>query len=281
MIVTLKKAQSRLNIIQVYAKSDKELKQFYIELQQALEVIKSRDVTMIMGDLNLKSVEEVKVILLETLDWAPQSPADNQHKVIRNQIDYLLICKRYRNSIKSVKSYPGADVGSDHNSVVGRFRINLKKLVAKTKVEGIQVFRLRDPSTKERVTLISVSYHLLKSKEELNKIEIITTEDANRKWHMLKDALISTCETTLTLKLIKNKNEWMTDEILHLMEARRSYKTKDKNKYNIIHTEMRRNIRDAKEIWYSDKCEEIEQLVEKHDNLNPHKRIIKEDNRRR
>ncbi|XP_072395061.1 uncharacterized protein [Diabrotica undecimpunctata] len=147
-------------------------------------------------------------------------PADNQHNVIRNQIDFLLICKRYQNSIKSVKSYPGADVRSDHNPVVGRFKINLKKLVAKTKVERIQVSRLRDPSTKEQVTI--------KIKEELTKIEIIPTEDANWKWHMLKDALVRSCKTTLTPKLIKNKNEWMTDEILDLMEARRSYKTKDK-----------------------------------------------------
>ncbi|XP_072375942.1 uncharacterized protein, partial [Diabrotica undecimpunctata] len=289
MMVTLKTAQSRVNLIQVYAptaeKSDEELEQFYNELQQALEVTKSRDVTIVMGDLNAKIgrrsqgdfignfglgtrnergdrlaqfCQETDFIVANTYyDLPPRrlytwkSPADTNN-VIRNQIDYLLICKRYQNSIKSVKSYPGADVRSDHNPVVGRFRINLKKLVAKTKVERIQVSRLKDPSTKEQVTL--------KIKEELTKIEIIPTEDENRKWNILKDALIRTCETTLTPKLIKNKSEWMTDEILDLMEARRSYKTKNKNMYNIINTEIRRKIRDAKERWYVDRCEEIEQL---------------------
>ena len=40
-----------------------------------------------------------------------KSPGD----VFRNQIDYILIRKRHRNSVKQCKTYPGADIASDHN----------------------------------------------------------------------------------------------------------------------------------------------------------------------
>ena len=36
-------------------------------------------------------------------------------KEIKNQIDYVLIDKRFRNGIQNSKSMPGADCDSDHN----------------------------------------------------------------------------------------------------------------------------------------------------------------------
>ena len=35
-----------------------------------------------------------------------------------NQIDHTLVNRRWRNSLKDVRMYRGADVGSDHNLVV-------------------------------------------------------------------------------------------------------------------------------------------------------------------
>ena len=51
------------------------------------------------------------------------APAEN----VRNQIDYIMINKRFRNAIKRVTTYPGADVGSDHNPVVGRFALRFQR----------------------------------------------------------------------------------------------------------------------------------------------------------
>ena len=39
-------------------------------------------------------------------------------KVIKNQIDFVLVDKRFRNGIQNSKSMPGADCDSDHNHVV-------------------------------------------------------------------------------------------------------------------------------------------------------------------
>ena len=50
---------------------------------------------------------------------------DGQH---RNQIDSILCSHRWRSSIQSAKTRPGADCGSDHELLNGKFRLKLNKL---------------------------------------------------------------------------------------------------------------------------------------------------------
>ena len=45
---------------------------------------------------------------------------DGQH---RNQIDYILCSQRWRSSIQSAKTKPGADCGSDHELFIAKFRL--------------------------------------------------------------------------------------------------------------------------------------------------------------
>ena len=42
-------------------------------------------------------------------------------------IDYILCSQRWRSSIQSAKTRPGADCGSDHE-LIGKFRLKLKKI---------------------------------------------------------------------------------------------------------------------------------------------------------
>ena len=49
---------------------------------------------------------------------------DGQH---RNQTDYLLCSQRWRSSIQSAKRRLGADCGSDHELLITKFRLKLKK----------------------------------------------------------------------------------------------------------------------------------------------------------
>ena len=50
---------------------------------------------------------------------------DGQH---RNQIDYIFCSQRWRSSIQSAKTRPGADYGSDHELLLAKFRLKLKKV---------------------------------------------------------------------------------------------------------------------------------------------------------
>ena len=46
----------------------------------------------------------------------------------QNQIDYILCSQRWRSSIQSAKTRPGADCGSDHVLLTTKFRLNLRKV---------------------------------------------------------------------------------------------------------------------------------------------------------
>ena len=50
---------------------------------------------------------------------------DGQHQI---QIDYILCSQRWRSSIQSTKTRPGADCGSDHERLIAKFRLKLKKV---------------------------------------------------------------------------------------------------------------------------------------------------------
>ena len=45
-----------------------------------------------------------------------------------NHIDYILCSQRWRNSIQSAKTRLGADCGSDHELLIAKFRLELKKV---------------------------------------------------------------------------------------------------------------------------------------------------------
>ena len=50
---------------------------------------------------------------------------DDQYQ---NQIDYVLCSQRWRSSIWSAKIRPGTDCGSDHELLIAKFSLKLKKI---------------------------------------------------------------------------------------------------------------------------------------------------------
>ena len=50
---------------------------------------------------------------------------DGEH---RNHIDYILCSQRRKSSIQSTKTRPGADCGSNHELLIDKFRLKLKKI---------------------------------------------------------------------------------------------------------------------------------------------------------
>ena len=51
----------------------------------------------------------------------------------QNQIDYILCSQRWRSSIQSAKIRPGADCGSEHELLIAKFRLKLKKVEKTTR----------------------------------------------------------------------------------------------------------------------------------------------------
>ena len=151
-----------IKVIQVYAPTshteEAEFEQFYEDLQDLLELTPKKDVLFIIGDWNAKVgcqetpgvtskfglgtrneagqrliefCQENTLVIANTLfqlyTWT--SP-DGQHQ---NQIDYIPCSHQWRSSIKSEKTRPGADCGSDHELLIAKFRLKLKRVGKTTK----------------------------------------------------------------------------------------------------------------------------------------------------
>ena len=144
-------------VIQVYAPTsnaeEAKVEWFYEDLQDLLELTPRKDV----GDWNAKVgsqeihgvtgkfglgvqneagqrliefCQENALVTANTLfqqhkrrlyTW---TSSDGQH---RNKIDYILCSQRWRSSIQSTKTRPGADCGSNHELLIAKFRLKLKK----------------------------------------------------------------------------------------------------------------------------------------------------------
>ena len=50
-----------------------------------------------------------------------------------SMLDYILCSQRLRSSIQSAKTRPGADCGSDHELLIAKFRLKLKKVEKTTR----------------------------------------------------------------------------------------------------------------------------------------------------
>ena len=150
-----------ITVIQVYAPTsnteEAEVERFYEDLQDLLELTPKKDVLFIIGGWNAKVgcqtpgvtgkfglgmqneagqrliefCQEIALVIANTLfqqhkrrlyTWT--SP-DGQH---RNETDYILCSQRWRNSIQSAKTRQGADYGSDHELLIAKFRLKLKKV---------------------------------------------------------------------------------------------------------------------------------------------------------
>ena len=162
-----------ITVIQVYALSsnteETEVERFYKDLQDLLELTPKKDVLFIIGDWNAKVwsqetpgvtgkcglgvqneagqrliqfCQENALVIANTLfqqhkrslyTWT--SP-DGQYW---NQIDYILCSQRWRSSIASAKTRLGAYWGSDHEHLIAKFRLKLKKTTRPFKYDLNQI----------------------------------------------------------------------------------------------------------------------------------------------
>ncbi|XP_068728637.1 craniofacial development protein 2-like [Montipora capricornis] len=178
------------------------------------------------GDRVLQFCIEKNLVVTNTTFQHPnrllytwKSPGD----VSRNQIGYLLIRKRHRNSVKQCKTYPGADIGSDHNPLVGRVSVRLKRAMPKSqkKKEPIDWGKLVVPEMREKYLVdVSNKYEVLFMETD-EQGEISSSSD--KEWQLLKLSIQRANETAPKVER-KAKQCWMTKEILEKRETRKKAK---------------------------------------------------------
>ena len=86
---------------------------------------------------------------MNELITGPLSPHKTLHKVTwvspggntMNQIDHVLISRRFRNSVKDAKVYRSADIGSDHHLVCTVVKLRLSRQTTGQKRCGVKYDR--------------------------------------------------------------------------------------------------------------------------------------------
>lgn len=270
-------------IIQVYAptsnSSDEEIETFYEDLDKVMKLCKSQEIVFVMGDLNAKvgkgkeadvvgphglgnrnergdmwvqwCIANGQVITNTFFKQHPrrlytwQSPDGNT----RNQIDFITINKRFRNAVRIVKGYPGADCNTDHIALIAEVNVKLKKTTRAKKQRKYDLSKLKSVETKTKYT----------EAVKQNISEIKENDSTEAMYTKLQGALTSAADAVLPKESRKTKNEWMTDEILNMMDKRRQSR-RGSDEYKRINTEIRKKCRQQKELHYQKLCSEIEHL---------------------
>ena len=144
-------------VIQVYAATSNAEEAKVEWLQDFSELTPKKDVLFIVGDWNAKvGSQEITWNNRQIWPWSTKqsrskanicqgnalvignapfqqhnrrlytwTSPDGQHQ---NQTDYILCTQRWRRSIQSAKTRPGADCGSDHELLIAKFRHKLNKV---------------------------------------------------------------------------------------------------------------------------------------------------------
>ena len=234
-----------ISVTQVYtptidADSD-EKESFYEEVDGAISQCKSQDIVLVMGDLNTKVGEgnEEDIVgphglgtrnelgemlvnwrkgndLMITNTWLLNHKQRkytwvSQNSKTHNQIDYIMINKRFRNAVKQSNSYRGADINGDHNLVVAKVQIRFHKLQKTKQQAKFQLTNLREDHSVR-------SEFQLKVSERFKKLQTAETEKIKKEWRSLEEILNKSAEETIPITKARKKQKWMTDHILDVME---------------------------------------------------------------
>ena len=139
-----------ITVIHAYAPTsnaeEAEVEQFYEDLQDLLEHTKKRCPFHYSGQecksRKSRNTWSNRQIWPWSMEWSRAKanrvlPREHKRRLYTwtlpdgqhlNQIDYILCSKRWRSSIQSAKTRPGADCGSDHELLIAKFRLKLKKV---------------------------------------------------------------------------------------------------------------------------------------------------------
>ena len=187
-----------------------------------------------------------------------KSPGDG----VRNQIDYITINKRFRNSILQVKGYPG---GSDHVPMVATLRMKLRMLKQKKAGDKLETQLLR---TDDKY----IEQYQQRIANQLNGIDAI--DQLEDRYDRFVSILTTSAQETLPKVYVKPKQKWMTKDILDKMDTRRKAKP-NTDVYKQLDEEIKSECHVAKERMLTEQCDLMEQLESAHKFHQMHAQIRK------
>ena len=159
----------------------------------------------------------------------------------QNQIEYILCSQRWRSSVQSAKTRPRADCGSNHEPLIDKFRLKLKKVGKTTRPFRYDLNQIPYDCTVE-VT------------NKFKGLDLIVPEEL---WPEVRDTVQEAVIKTIPKKKKCKKAKWLSDEALQIAEKRREAKGKgEKERYNHLNAEFQRRARRDKKAFLSDQCKD-------------------------
>ena len=141
---------------------------------------------------------------------------------------------------------PGAHCGSDHELLIAKFRLKLKKVGKTTRPFRYDLSQIPYDYTVEVTDRLKGLYLIDRVPEEL--------------WTELRDIVQEAVIKTIPKKKKCKKAKWLSEEALQIAEKRREAKGKgEKERHTHLNSEFQRIARRDKKAFLSDQCKEIEE----------------------
>lgn len=302
IMVRLRNRVRNITIIQCYAPTEEaaeeEKDSFYEQLTDVVRTAKTQDIKIILGDFNAKvgsDNEGVELVMgkhgegvrndnggrliefcgiNELVIGGTLFPHKKCHKLTwtspnaqtENQIDHILICKKWRSSLLDTRSKRGADCGSDHNLVIAEIRL---KIAAIKSTHGqrqrfYNVEKLKDKNMARDFNL--------ELRNRFQALELEENEGVEEIWNKTKEVIKKTSEQKLGYKQ-HTKKPWVSNETNTKIEERRQLKkireeaktreqkSRANKDYYDKHREVKKSYRNDKRKWAENLADEAQKAA--------------------
>ena len=148
----------------------------------------------------------------------------------------FLCSQRWRSSIQSPKTRPGADCGLDHELLITKFRFKLKKVV-----KTARLFRYE---------LNQIPYdYTVEVRNRCKGLDLIDRLP-DELWNEVPDIVQETGIKTIPMEKKCKKSNWLSGEVLQIAVKRREAKSKgEKKRYMHVNAEFQRITRRDKSLF--------------------------------
>ena len=144
------------------------------------------------------------------------------------------------------KNKTGADCGSDHELLIAKFRLKLKKVGKTTRPFKYDLNQIPYDYTVEMMNRFKGLYLVDRMPEEL--------------WTEVHDIVQEAIIKTIPKKKKCKKAKWMSEEALQIALKRREARGKgEKERYTHLNAEFQRILKRDKKAFLSDQCKEIDE----------------------
>ena len=192
-----------------------------------------------------------------------------------NQIDYIMVKNRFKTSVNIAKtrSFPRADIGSDHDVVMMTFNLHLKgkKQKCNTRIR----FDLKELNYPEVAEIFQAKIG--------GKFAALSILDSDMDMDMLTNTFNTAVTDTANEILGKYRpvtKPWVTTDILDVCVKRREHKNKENNKdrdemarYGAVNQEIKKGMNKAKENWIGEQCQSIDDCLRKNNSKKAYKLV--------